>query len=206
MSKRKGTAIETPDGNRSKQASTTVDTPRLLNFEDDEAPRLPEIGSDPDGFKLSASEKKLIQAKLVNTRDPNTMQLTNNVALLLFFPFTFKSQTDDFLAALGKKAFGGKVSKVRVHKRNGALLTHVSTSALCAPCTQWISAINGHRVTAKAAKGMRDAIDFVLEKAPHLVNLNLKESPLLDAMPVQKIVLEDNDDGTCKLTKHTFLL
>ena len=53
---------------------------------------------------------------------------------------------------------------------------------------------------------MRDAIDFVLEKAPHLVNLNLKESPLLDAMPVQKIVLEDNDDGTCKLTKHTFLL
>ena len=73
MSKRKGTAIETPDGNRSKQASTTVDTPRLLNFEDDEAPRLPEIGSDPDGFKLSASEKKLIQAKLVNTRDPNTM-------------------------------------------------------------------------------------------------------------------------------------
>ena len=53
---------------------------------------------------------------------------------------------------------------------------------------------------------MRDAIDIVLEKAPHLVNLNLKESPLLDAMPVQKIVLEDNDDGTCKLTKHTFLL
>ena len=94
---------------------------------------------------------------------------------------------------------------MRVHKRNGALLTHVSTSALCAPCTQWIPAINGHRVTAKAAKGMRRDRYCLRESAtsrqPHL-----KESTLLDAMPVQKIVLEDNDDGTCKLTKHTFLL
>ena len=72
--------------------------------------------------------------------------------------------------------------------------------------SQWIPTINGHRITAKSPQALRECLDIIISKAPHLASRNLKDDPRIDAMPRQQLKFQDNGDGTCLLSKHNWLL